>query len=169
VAGHLWLIGMMGSGKSVVGRTAAARFGMGFTDTDDAVARRIGRTIADFWDEHGEEAFRDIEAAAVAGIAAGSGRVVATGGGVVLRASNVAAMNRSGLVIWLQARPETLARRVAENTRRPLLNTGDPGSRLSELLAERTQHYRAASDATIATDDLELETVVDRVEALWNE
>lgn len=169
MAGMLWLIGMMGSGKSSVGRALAERLERDFVDTDDVVTRRMGCSISEFWGEHGEAAFRDMEAAAVAEIAEGRPRIVATGGGVVLAAPNTTVMRDSGMVLWLKAKPETLAARVANNSRRPLLRDGEPLEKLSEILEQRTGQYEAAAHAVIATDGLELETVVDRIEELWNE
>ncbi len=169
MAGSLWLIGMMGSGKSSVGRALAQRLGRRFVDTDDVVTRRMGCSIAEFWGEKGEAAFRDMEAAAVAEVAAADGRVVATGGGVVLSSANVSAMRDSGMVVWLKAQPATLAARVASNSRRPLLRDSEPVDRLTEILAERTDRYEAAAHVAVATDGLEMETVVDRIEELWSE
>jgi shikimate kinase len=169
MADSLWLIGMMGSGKSSLGRALAERMGRGFVDTDDVVTRRIGCSIAEFWGEHGEAAFRDMEAAAVAEIAAGRPRIVATGGGVVLAETNVAAMRSSGFVVWLRAEPATLAERVTGNARRPLLRDGEPVEKLAEILEERSHRYEAAAHAVVATDGLEMDTVIDRIEELWNE
>jgi len=169
MAGLLWLVGMMGSGKSSVGRALAERLDRSFVDTDDVVTRQMGRSISELWGEHGEAAFRDLEAAAVAEVAKGRPRVVATGGGVVLAASNTATMRASGMVIWLKARPETLTARVALNPRRPLLLDGEPLEKLSEILEQRTSRYEAAAHAVVATDGLEIESVVDRIEELWNE
>lgn len=165
---HLWLIGMMGSGKSSVGRLLAASLGGSFVDSDDVVAGRMGCSIAEFWRRHGEEAFRDIESTAINRLASQRARVIATGGGVVLREPNVSAMRSSGFVVWLQASVGTLRRRVNDNDRRPLLVGEDTGDRLQALLDERKDRYAAAAHATVATDGLELETVVERIEELWN-
>ncbi len=159
---------MMGSGKSVVGRALGTRLRRRFVDTDDIVTRRMGCSIAEFWGSHGEEAFRDMEAAAVLEIAAGPARVVATGGGAVLDAANVAAMRRTGMVVWLQASPETLRTRVRHGVPRPLLHDADPGEKLAAILAERSAAYEAAAHASVATDELSVDTVAERIEELWN-
>lgn len=159
---------MMGSGKSVVGRATADRLELPFTDTDDVVVSRLGTSIPEFWEEHGEGAFRDVESSIVDEVAAGADCVVATGGGTILRESNVEQMRETGLVIWLQAGVQTLATRVRDSQRRPLLRDTDPETKLSDLLAERSHFYRAAAHATIATDDLEVATVVNRIEEFWN-
>lgn len=169
MAGNIWLVGMMGSGKSSVGRALGERTGRSFVDLDDAVARRMGCSIAEFWGTHGERAFRDMEAAALAEAAAKTDQVISTGGGAVLAVDNVAAMRSSGLVVWLQAKPETLRHRVGRNSRRPLLAGGEPLETLTAILAERTSAYSAAAHAAVATDDINLDVVVTRIEELWNE
>lgn len=168
MARHLWLVGMMGSGKSSAGRLFAERLDSRFVDTDDVLTGRMGCSIAEFWGSRGEEAFRDMEAAVVAELESANDRVIATGGGVVLRKASVDAMRRSGLVIWLQASAETLARRVSANHRRPLLQGQDESATLAELLDARRSSYAAAAHGSVATDDLALETVVERIEELWN-
>ena len=151
-----------------MGRLVAERAGVDFVDSDDVVASRMGCSIAEFWGEHGEMAFRDMESAAIASIAAGSDCVVATGGGAILRAKNVATMRKTGTVVWLQAGPETLAERVGDSNRRPLLRNENPQEKLKALGEERHDAYRAAAHATVATDGLGLETVATRIEELWN-
>ncbi|NND02392.1 MAG: shikimate kinase, partial [Acidimicrobiia bacterium] len=129
---------------------------------------RMGCSIAEFWGENGEEAFRDMEAAAIAQIAAGEECVVATGGGAILRESNVANMRDTGLVVWLQADVETLANRVGNSHRRPLLRDGDHAGKLASLSEERRDAYQNAAHGSVATDGLRLETVATRIEELWN-
>lgn len=158
----------MGSGKSSVGRLVAASAQQDFVDCDDLVTERIGEPISEFWARQGEEAFRAEESAVIAELASGPGRVVATGGGAVLRGSNVENMRSSGTVIWLQATVETLANRVGNSNRRPLLQGEDVAAKLGRLLEERSASYMAAAHATVATDGLELETVALRIEELWN-
>ncbi len=159
----------MGSGKSSVGRAVSDRTGRRFMDLDDTVTRRMGCSIAEFWGQHGEDAFRDMEAAAVFEAATESDRIISTGGGVVLRDTNVETMRSSGLVVWLQAKPETLRHRVGRNSRRPLLAEEDPINTLTRLLGERTAAYEEAAHASVATDDLNLDVVAARIEELWNE
>ncbi len=168
MARHLWLVGMMGSGKSSAGRLVAERLEIGFVDSDDVVASRLGCSIAEYWRDHGEAAFRDAESACIAELADGPERVIATGGGVILRHSNVVGMRGSGVVIWLQAGVDTLAERVGNSNRRPLLRDEEPANKLRALLDERSDAYREAAHATIATDGLLLDTVATRIEELWN-
>jgi len=165
----------MGSGKSSVGRALAGRLGWKFVDIDDVVAARMGCSIAELWGSAGEEAFRDMEAAAIMAAAVGEGAVIATGGGAVLKQRNVDAMQKAGAVVWLQATPDTLELRIGSGAGRPLLRddkvTGRSGSileSLSSILEEREEAYAAAATHRVATDGLTLSTVVERVEELWN-
>lgn len=169
MAGNIWLIGMMGSGKSTVGRALGEHLGRDFVDVDDTVTSRMGCSIADFWGAQGEQAFRDMEAAALQELATRPDRVISTGGGAILRTDNVAAMRASGLVIWLQAAPDTLEQRIGASSRRPLLAEGDRLETLGALLDERAPAYEQAAHASVATDDLNLDVVVTRIEELWNE
>lgn len=166
---HLWLIGMMGSGKTQLGRSLSARLAAPFSDVDEAVASRVGCSIAQFWGARGEAAFRDVEAVAIDEIGAGPPAVVSTGGGAVLRESNVAVMRGTGRVIWLTAQPRTLAARVGDGDDRPLLHGDDVPERLEEILRVRAGLYEAAADVAFATDDAEPDELVDRIEAWWNE
>ncbi len=163
---HLWLVGLSASGKSSGGRGAAAALGVDFVDTDAVVEQRMGCSIAEFWGERGEEAFRDLEAAVVAEVAAGPPAVVAAGGGVVLRDANVGAMRRSGVVVWLEAPPEELAGRI-EGPGRPLLDGHEPAARLAELLAERGERYAAAAHLRVDTLGRTRRDVVGELARLW--
>jgi shikimate kinase len=165
---HLWLIGMMGSGKSAVGAAVASRLGVAFVDTDAVVVDHIGAAIDELWERNGEDAFRREEAAAVAEVARGPMAVIATGGGAVVDPANVAAMKNSGAVVWLRAGAETLSRRVGDGDGRPLLAGAVPLERLRSILEERSAAYEAAADMVIDTDDLPAEEIADRIESWWN-
>ncbi len=168
MAGHLWLIGMMGSGKSTVGRLVAARRGARFTDTDDEVTERAGCSVEELWQRDGEETFRDMEAAAVDRLAAADdAAVIATGGGAVLRPGNVASMRRTGTVVWLVADPPALAARVGGGAARPLLAGAPAERRLAEILAARVDAYSAAAHVVISTDGRDAAEVAGDVEAAW--
>jgi shikimate kinase len=161
----LWLIGMMGSGKSTVGPIVAERLGRPFVDLDSEIESG-GVSIAQIFESSGEDAFRDLEESAIARVA-GSNLVVASGGGVVLRPDNVARMRDTGTVIWLDAGPDTLAARVGAGEGRPLL-AGDVVERLRMLAVFRAAAYRAAAHARIATDGVDPDLVAERVIELWN-
>lgn len=165
----LWIIGMMGSGKSTVGTAVASRLGLDFVDTDLLVASVTESSIADLWSHEGEDSFRQLEGQMIASAAAGEPVVVATGGGVILDPANIEAMRTSGLVVWLTASPETLAQRIGRDANRPLLGQAeDPRERLADLLTERSARYRQAAHTTVATDGKSVESVVEEVLRAWN-
>lgn len=166
----LWLIGMMGSGKSSAGPLIAAHRDVAFVDTDAEVERRTGMTIAEFWYERGEAAFRACEAAVVAEVAQRlDDAVVAAGGGAVLNAESVALMRAHGLVVWLAGDPGELAARLADDGSRPLLAGVDLETRLDTLMSERSLAYRRAAHLVIDTTGKTPAEVAGEVEALWNE
>lgn len=151
---NLVLIGFMGSGKSSIGRLIASRLGYRFEDTDQLIVRAAGRPISAIFAAEGEERFRDLEAGALESLATGTRQVVATGGGIVLREANRAALQRLGFVVWLDAREEVIFERVSRNDRRPLLRTEDPRATIHRLLAERRPLYAAAAHFSLDTSDL---------------
>lgn len=169
MAEHIWLIGMMGSGKSTVGRQLGERLGWEWLDLDEFIAQQVGTSITGFWADRGEEAFRSIEVEAVRTVASEANSVVATGGGVIMREANVVMMRSSGFVVWLQATPDTLVRRIGSGASRPLLHEGERLATLTELLEEREAAYEAAAHVIVATDDLPIGAVVERIEELWTE
>ena len=134
----IWIIGMMGSGKTTVGRLVGTTLDREFRDTDLLIQNRLGDTIRRVWEQGGEELFRSTESAVIEELAQGGDWVVATGGGAVLHPGNRNAMRRSGTAVWLQATPKELGRRIGSVRGRPLLDVDDPVARLQELLEERT-------------------------------
>ncbi len=142
----LWLVGMMGSGKTTVAPVVASLLDLPCHDTDDLVAIRAGRPAADLVAAD-EPRFRAMEAAVVASLA-GADAVVACGGGVVLDGGTVALMRESGVVVLLDAPREVLATRVAGGSGRPLLGD-DPEEALARIARERDGRYRAAADAVV--------------------
>jgi shikimate kinase len=142
----LWLVGMMGSGKSTVGRLVADELGRGFVDLDRTLEEIAGESVAEMV-RRDERAFRGREADMLAEVA-GRPLVVATGGGVVLDDDSVATMRSTGLVVWLEAPAGELAGRVGSVEERPLLGD-DPRGALHRLLAEREWRYRSAAHAVV--------------------
>jgi shikimate kinase len=168
MTGHLWLIGMMGSGKSTIAALLGARLGRPVVDIDTVIEARLGCSIPQLWGERGERAFRDLESAAVDRVAAGVPAVIATGGGVVLDPASVERMRTTGSIVWLTASPPVLRSRVGSGSGRPLLETDDPGLRLEAILASRRDLYAGAADLTVDTDDASAAETADRIEAWWN-
>ncbi|MFM8605518.1 MAG: shikimate kinase [Cyanobium sp.] len=145
---NLYLVGMMGAGKSSVGRPLADALGYRFLDADAALEQAAGRRIPEIFASDGEEGFRQLETALLDGIAAWHSLVVATGGGVVTRPVNWGHL-RQGVVIWLDAPEALLLQRLrADPTARPLLAEVDPAARLAALLEARRPLY-AQADLTV--------------------
>jgi shikimate kinase len=150
-AGNVYLVGMMGAGKTTVGRTLARRLKLRFVDSDQEIEARCGVKIPVIFEIEGEAGFRAREAQAIAEIAALEGIVLATGGGVVLAAENRRLLAEHGTVVYLRATPEHLYERVRQDRNRPLLATGDPLERLRALYRERDPLYREVADLVIDT------------------
>jgi 3-dehydroquinate synthase len=145
---HVWLVGMPGAGKSVVGPALAERLGMAFVDTDHEVERAAVRSIPDLFEHDGEEAFRALETRALCEASEGAGSVIATGGGAVLAEENRRTMRRTGLVVHLHVDAADAAARLERTrTARPLL--ADPGA-WSRLAAEREPLYAEIADVSIS-------------------
>ena len=149
--GNLFLVGMMGAGKTTVGRLLARRLKLRFVDSDHEIERRCGVKVPTIFDIEGEAGFRLREAQTLAELTALEGIVLATGGGAVLAEDNRRRLATRGTVIYLSARPEDLFERVRQDRNRPLLATADPLERLRELYAERDPLYRALADLVIDT------------------
>lgn len=167
---NIYLVGFMGTGKTSVGKDLANRLGMDFVDMDDVIVQRAGKTIPEIFTEDGEPHFRTIERGVAHDLAAGTGLVVATGGGVVMDNRNMDDFYRSGSVVCLSASPETILKRVAEDTNRPLL-AGDLEEKLAKilpLLEKRRRHYEAIP-SRVDTSDLTIEEVVERILDLCSE
>lgn len=140
---NLVLVGFMGTGKSAVGRRLAPQLQLEFIDMDDLIESRQGMPISQIFAKQGELAFRVIERNLVRELAPPQGRVIATGGGVVLDSENVRDFQAGGLVVCLKAEPKIIFQRVASNRRRPLLDTPDPLQRIVDLLDHRRPFYEA--------------------------
>ena len=156
------LIGFMGSGKSSAGRILERKTGWPRFDTDEMVSARFGRPVPEIFADFGEDTFRDAESEVVGHLSAAPA-VIVTGGGVVLRASNVELLRRVGTLVHLEADEETLFRRVSRRATRPLLQTENPRATLAELLRVRLPLYRAVADFQVDTSRLTHEEVADAV------
>ncbi|CAN5292108.1 shikimate kinase AroK [soil metagenome] len=164
----LWLVGMMGSGKTTIGRQVADRLDKPFRDTDQMIEDMAGMPITQIFDQEGEPGFRHREAEAVRIAARDDDAVIATGGGVLTQPENRLLLKSSGTVVWLRASVETLLKRIGQTRDRPLLRGADRRTALANLLAERTTAYTQGADFTIDTDELDAEQAAVRIEAMWN-
>ena len=154
------LIGMMGVGKSSIGRRLGARLGIPFIDADAEIEKAAGMSIADIFARHGEAAFRSGEARVIARLLNGGPQVLATGGGAVMNPETRALIQKKGVSIWLSAEFELLLRRISKRkAERPMLQTADPAATLRELLAKREPIYTQA-DLTVESRDVPHDAVV---------
>lgn len=164
--GNIFLVGMMGAGKTSVGRLLAQHLHLRFVDADQAIEARTGVRIPVIFEIEGEEGFRGREAAVIDELTREDGIVLATGGGAVLRADNRAALRQRGTVVYLRAAVDDLWHRTRHDRNRPLLHTPDPRGRLEELLAMREPLYQAVAHLTVDTSSQSLKVLVARLEGL---
>lgn len=155
------LVGMMGAGKSTIGRRIALRLHVPFLDADHEIeAAHAGMTIAEIFAVHGESYFRDGEARVIARLLDSGPSVLATGGGAFMREETRKRIHDKSLSIWLDVEGDIILRRVKRRADRPLLQTADPAATIEKLIAERSPVYRLA-DLTIASRDVVHEKIVD--------
>jgi shikimate kinase len=163
--GNLFLVGMMGAGKTTVGRSLASRLQMRFVDTDKVLVERTGVPVTTIFEIEGEEGFRRRESTVLAEAASGEDCVIATGGGAILAPANRELMRQRGTVIYLRARLESLWQRMRNDTTRPLLATPDPRGTLEKLMLERDPLYHEAAHLVVDTGSQSASTLVARVVA----
>lgn len=148
---NIFFVGLMGAGKTTVGRAVARRLGRPFFDSDHEIEARTGARIPVIFELEGEAGFREREAQVVAELAAREAIVLATGGGAVLRPENRACLHERGLVIYLRANPHDLWMRTRKDKNRPLLQTEDPKAKLEGLYTERDPLYRECAHFIVET------------------
>ncbi len=154
------LIGMMGVGKSSVGRRLSARLAIPFVDADTEIEKAAGMSIADIFSQHGEEYFRSGEARVIARLLEGGPQVLATGGGAFMNPKTRDAIRAKGVSVWLKAELDVLMRRINKRRNdRPLLQTADPGETLRALLVEREPVY-AQADLTVQSREVAHDAIV---------
>ena len=157
------LVGMMGAGKSSVGRRVALRLGIAFVDADEEIEiAHAGMKIREIFLEHGEPYFRAGEARVIARLLEGGPQVLATGGGAFMNPDTRAVIGAKGISIWLKAELDVLMKRIKRRHDRPLLKTEDPGATLRKLMAERYPVY-ALADLTVQSRDVLHDKIVDEI------
>ncbi len=158
------LVGMMGAGKTAIGRGLAARLGLPFRDSDREIERAAGCKIEDIFRDHGEPVFRHSERQMIERLLKGERCVLATGGGAFMDQETRDAMRRYAVSIWLRATVELLYSRVSHRTSRPLLNQGDPWETMVRLTRERDPVY-AKADIVVDSLNMSRNMVIDQVQA----
>lgn len=164
---NIYLVGLMGSGKTTIGRQLARRMGRAFYDSDHEIVHRTGVRIPVIFELEGEAGFRRREAQVIAELAEEGGVVVATGGGAVLDPLNRARMQASGWVIYLDVPTQILLERTRHDTNRPLLQVADPAAKLNALRVERDPLYREIAGLIIDGARLNSHAAVTRILAEW--
>lgn len=156
------MLGMMGAGKSSIGKRLAARLGIPFVDADTAIEEAAGMSVTDIFEAHGEPSFRSGEARVIARLLENGPQVLATGGGAFENPETRARIHEKGISIWLKADMEVLLRRVKRRDNRPLLKNDDPAATLTALLAAREPFYSEAN-LTVVSRDVPHEIIVEEI------
>jgi shikimate kinase len=158
---NIVLIGLMGCGKSTIGRKLQALLGYPLVDTDHLIEEKAGMTVAEIFARRGEPYFREVESAVLNELSAPGGprRIIATGGGIIGRKANRKLLSQLGYVVWLQAPVDVILQRTGRNRDRPLLQTENPREKIERLLAERSPLYHEIADLELETAGLETEEI----------
>lgn len=160
---NIVLIGLMGAGKSTVGRMLAEKFGLSFVDTDELIEQEAKISISKIFSLYGEIYFRELESQVIKRVSVQDSQVISTGGGVVENSENIVNLKRNGIVIYLKASPLELYRRIKQDESRPLLKSENPLKTLEELLEKREPYYNQA-DYKIDTSFLSMEEIINKAE-----
>ncbi|WP_072396391.1 shikimate kinase [Hyphomicrobium sp. CS1GBMeth3] len=158
----LVLVGLMGCGKSSIGRRLAARLGLPFVDTDDEIERVAQKSISEIFADHGEAFFRDREAKVIARLLGNGPQVLATGGGAFMTPETREQIREASISIWLRAELPVLMRRVGKRDCRPLLKGGDPEQIMRDLMRKRYPVY-AEADLTVESREIPHESIVGEI------
>lgn len=157
---NIYLVGLMGAGKTTVGRHLARKLGRPFLDSDHEIVERTGVPIPTIFEIEGEEGFRRREVQTIAELTAQPGIVLATGGGAVIKPENRRQLRDTGWVVYLDVPPELLYERAGQDRNRPLLNVADPLARLRELYAVRAPLYREAAHFVVNGGRMQASSIV---------
>lgn len=156
------LIGLMGAGKTAIGRRLASRLGLEFTDADTEIEKAAGKSISDIFSDHGETYFRRGEEKVIARLLSGGPQVLATGGGAYMSKATRRQIGESGVSVWLKGDLEVLVERVKRRDHRPLLKDSDPEAVMKRLMEERYPVY-AEADITVQSRDVAHDIIVGEI------
>lgn len=165
---NIYLVGLMGAGKTTIGRQLARLLKLPFYDSDKAIEERTGVDIPTIFEFEGEEGFRNREQKMLAQLTEIKGIVMATGGGAILREDNRTLLMENGFVVYLHCEVDKLLERTRRDAQRPLLNTEDPHERLETLFAQRQPLYAASADFTIDTGIMQSKDVVTHILEIYH-
>ncbi len=160
---HIFLTGFMGTGKSTVARCIHKQCGMEVIEMDEMIAEKEGMSIPDIFSHYGEDYFREAETNLLISLREKQGGVVSCGGGAILRRQNVEIMKRSGHIVLLTAKPETILARVKDDRNRPLLQGKKTIAEIREMLDARYDKYVEAADVVIETDGKSAEAICEEI------
>ncbi len=160
---NIYLIGLMGAGKTTIGRQLAKALQLPFYDSDKAIEEQTGVDIPTIFEYEGEEGFRMREQKMVQELTQLNGVVMATGGGAVIKEANQKALKENGFVVYLQCSVDKILQRTKRDTQRPLLVTENPRERIEKLFAQRQSLYIDCSDFTIETSSMQSKMVVQKI------
>lgn len=161
---NIFLVGLMGSGKTTIGKLVAKHRGLAFVDSDQEIVQRCGVSIPTIFEIEGEEGFRKREACIIEELSRRQGIVLATGGGAVIRPENRKVLKSRGAVVYLKCHPKELYLRTRHDKNRPLLQTDDPLKKLQELFAARNGFYMEAADIVLDSGRQSAHCLVRRLE-----
>lgn len=160
---NIYLVGLMGAGKTTIGRQLARTLKLPFYDSDKAIEERTGVDIPTIFEFEGEEGFRDREQKMIQQLTQMRGIVLATGGGAVLREENRKLLKENGFIVYLQCSIDRILERTRRDTQRPLLQTGNPRERIEQLFVQREPLYLACADFKIDTGVMPSKEVVELI------
>lgn len=160
---NIYLIGLMGAGKTTIGRQLAKTLQLPFYDSDKAIEEQTGVDISTIFEYEGEKGFRDREQNMIEELTAIDGIVLATGGGAILREENRKALKENGFVVYLQCSVDKILQRTKRDNQRPLLNTDNPRERIETLFSEREGYYLSCADFRIETSSMQSKTVMQNI------
>ena len=167
--GNIFLVGLMGAGKSTIGRRLARELGLQFRDSDVEIEKKTGVSIDVIFDIEGEQGFRRRETGMLRDLVEERGIVLATGGGAVLAPENRQLLRDNGMIIYLKASAEHLAGRIRQDRRRPLLQSGDKLSTIRELMTRREPFYQQLADMVVETNNRSVPRVVREISKMVQE
>lgn len=150
---NISLVGFMASGKTTVGKQLAKRLGFEFVDTDDLAEKLEGRTISSIFENSGEEYFRNVESGILGEVLSESGKIISTGGGIILREENIMALRGNSVVVWLKANRDTILKNLKRSDdKRPLMKQCEAEERIDSILTPRLDKYKRAAHITVDVD-----------------